>query len=213
MKVLELFCGTKSVGRGFQRAGYEVVSLDADRKCSPDICCSILDWDYRAAYEPGTFHAVWASPPCTMYSIARSHAKIPRDLEGADALVRRTLEIIDYFKPRWWTIENPATGLLKKRDVVAGLPFKDVTYCSYGRPLRKWTRVWTNMAHWNPRSLCDGVTCPSVLQGEGRHLVSAQRGPAMTADGGRRAGDRLTLEQLHALPPQLVDEIVAACSE
>ena len=211
MRTLELCCGTKSVGRGFQRAGHEVVSLDCDRKCAPDICCSLLDWDYKARFQPGDFDVVWSSPPCTQYSVARTTAKTPRDLEGADALVRRTREIIEYLQPRYWFIENPATGLLKTREVVAGLPFKDVSYCQYGRPFRKWTRIWTNCERWQPRPLCDGQ-CPSVLAGDGRHLVSAQRGPSLLSDGTRRAGDRLTPDQLHALPPELVDEIVAACS-
>ena len=212
MRVLELFCGTKSVGRGFERAGHHVVSLDCDPKCSPDICCSLLEWDYRARFEPGHFDVVWSSPPCTMYSVARSNAKTPRDLVGADALVRRTLEIIEYLQPKWWFMENPATGLLKKREVVEGLPWVDVSYCSYGRPFRKWTRLWNNCSHFVPRPLCDGQTCPSVLQGNGRHLVTAQRGPGMNAAGTRRANDNLTLDQLHALPPALVDEVVQACS-
>ena len=54
----------------------------------------------------------------------------------------RTLELIDYFKPRFWGLENPQSGLLKMRPYMEGLPFQDVTYCSYGSPYRKRTRIW-----------------------------------------------------------------------
>ena len=58
----------------------------------------------------------------------------------------RTLELIDYFKPRFWALENPQSGLLKTRPYMEGLPFQDVTYCSYGSPYRKRTRVWEHAA-------------------------------------------------------------------
>jgi hypothetical protein len=114
------------------------------------------------------------------------------------------LEIFEYFHPMWWFMENPQTGLLKTRDVVRNLPYKDVTYCSYGAPFRKKTRVWTNCDVWKPRPLCDKKTCPAVV--DGRHIKSAQRGPC----GGRGSSDACKLNELHAIPRELVLEIEAA---
>ena len=68
--LLELFKGTGSVGRAFKAEGWEVVSLDLLPKFEPSICCNILQWDYRAAFPPGHFQFVWASPVCTEYSRA-----------------------------------------------------------------------------------------------------------------------------------------------
>ena len=45
-RLLELFCGTKSVGRAFEAAGCEVVSLDIVSKFEPTILCDIRSWDY-----------------------------------------------------------------------------------------------------------------------------------------------------------------------
>ena len=76
-RLLELFCGTKSIGRAFEAAGWEVVSLD--------IVCDIRSWDY-ALFPPGHFDMVWASPVCTEYS--RALTMRPRRLEEGDALSR-----------------------------------------------------------------------------------------------------------------------------
>ena len=54
-----------------------------------------------------------------------------RKMDHADQLVLKVLEVIDYFQPRWWWIENPSTGLLKDRPYMAGLPFVDLDYCQF----------------------------------------------------------------------------------
>ena len=106
-RLLELFCGTKSVGRAFEAAGWEVVSLDIVSKFEPTILCDIRSWDYTTF--PGHFDMVWASPVCTEYS--RALTTRPRRLLEGDALVLSALEIIAHFDPLMWVIENPATGL------------------------------------------------------------------------------------------------------
>ena len=95
MRVLVLFSGTQSVGRAFEAHGYEVVSLDKDPRFEPTICEDILTWDYTV-FSVDHFDIVWASPECRDFSIARSNAKRPPDLVGADALVQKTLDIIPY---------------------------------------------------------------------------------------------------------------------
>ena len=130
MKLLELFSGTGSVGKAFSSQGWEVVSLDSDPKTEANIHEDILTWDFTT-YPPGYFDAIWASPCCTHYSCARRGAKTPRNLALADSLVLRSREVINYFNPRAWFIENPQTGLLKDRPFMEGIPFSDVDYCAY----------------------------------------------------------------------------------
>ena len=78
----ELFCGTKSIGRAFEAAGWEAVCLDIVSKFEPRILYAIWSWDY-ALFPSGHFDMVWASPVCTEYS--RALTMRPRRLEEGDA--------------------------------------------------------------------------------------------------------------------------------
>ena len=198
MKLLELFAGTGSVGNVARVLHYEVVSLDRDMQA--DIQTDIMDWDYQSAYEPGHFDVIWASPPCTEYSIAKTIGI--RDIEGANNIVQRTLDIIDYFQPRWWIIENPQTGLLKQQTIMNNKPFVDVDYCKYGMPYRKRTRQWNNIDEWIPRPLCKR-DCNSMNETRTRHLQVAQRGPTKG-----QPDNRNKQSELYVVPLELVREIL-----
>ena len=212
MRLLELFSGTGSIGRAFGK-NFEVVSVDIDPAANTTHTCDILEFDYRQ-YPQDHFAAIWASPPCTMYSRARTRAKNPRDLEGADRLVAKTLEIIAYFDPICWAFENVGTGLLPKRRIVDGLPCSFVTYCKYADAdfpkYRKLTVIWHNLP-WTPRPIClKACPCPHVV--DGRHPVSAQRAPAKAGGVRRPTGsDRCSLKTLFSMPPALCEELGEIC--
>ena len=195
MRMLNLCSGTMSVSRPFVDNGYEVVNVDWDPRYSPTHCVDIMTWN--CPYSPGHFDIVWASPDCTQYSRARTTAKTERDLNKADALVKRCLDLIKYLNPRLWFVENPDSGLLKTRSVVDGLPFVRVDYCMYGAPYRKRTRIWTN-ADWTPK-LCDR----SHLI-DNKHAKTAQRGGRGVWNNN---GDVFKRDELHALPAALCEEI------
>ena len=207
-RLLEVCSGTGSVGRVFAAAGWEVVSLDVVAAFEPTPCGDMMEWDFATQFPEGHFDHARCSPPCAMYSIARTRAKTPRDLEGTDAMVRRCIEIIAYFRPRSWTLENPATGLLPNRAVAAALGKPAVvTYCSYGYPYQKKTAIWSNFGEaWQPRAACDRKTCPQCI--DGLHKCTAQRG----ALKGRPADRAVARDELYTIPPELVGEWVAAAT-
>ena len=202
MSVLELFSGSGSIGQAFRSKGWEVVSLDLDVKTDATIHTNILTWDF-SVYPPGFFQVVWASPCCTQYSCARTSAATPRNLALADSLVKRTLEIIEYFQPLVWFIENPATGLLKTRPFMEGLPWVDLDYCSYSDwGYRKRTRLWTNSGLVGKLCLGKGL-CPCMVGN--RHRTTAQQGRNKCSDG--LYGDHHATKQLYKIPQNLCLEI------
>ncbi len=53
-RLLELFCGTKSIGRVFERGGWDVTSVDLSQNFEPTICCNILDLTSHMILDYGT---------------------------------------------------------------------------------------------------------------------------------------------------------------
>ena len=179
---LDLFSGLGSATRVLQAHGFQVESVDNDPRRKPTICENILTWDYEAAFVPGTFELVVASPPCTEYSRALTTRR--RCLAEADALVRKALEVIEYFQPAKWWLETPAHGLLARGELMAGYPFVDCDQCQFADyGYQKPTRFFGSE---HIRELapvrCDQRTCPSLVEdptGEGkiRRHVNRQGGP------------------------------------
>ena len=146
----ECFSGTKSVSEVFK--DWEVISVDIQKKYNPTFCCDILQWEGYKELKNVTY--AHFSPPCSLWSRCRSTR--PHDKALSEAYVKKTLEIIEYIKPLFVTIENPATSGMCKLDYLG--PYKDVTYCQYSDwGYRKATRIWHlgTMDGWTPRPMCD----------------------------------------------------------
>ena len=108
VKVLDLFSWTGSISKhrlSHPETYAEPLSVDILKKCKASITSDVMQLDYKALWQPGDFDIVWASPPCTHYSIARTTASTPREITGSNALVQRTIEIIMYLKPKAWFME------------------------------------------------------------------------------------------------------------
>ena len=204
MRILELFCGTKSVSKVAVRCGYdEVVSVDANPKCSPTICVSILDFKYKM-YPVGYFRFVWASPPCTEFSIAKTVGV--RKIAEATLVVQRTLEIINYFQPSYFCIENPV-GLLRWQPCMEAYQKfrKTVSYCRYGYEYRKNTDLWTNVV-FDAKRCVKGFYCKQKEE-KGCHMVICQKGQSSLGTHVKKELV-LSLNDRYRVPPQLLTDIL-----
>lgn len=162
-RALDIFSGTGAVGKYLSQRGFSVMSLVILPSMRPDICTDILKWNYRE-YPQHNFRVIAAGVPCNEYSRAKTVGV--RDLDLADKIVLLTLEIINYFDPEIWWLENPRTGLLKNREVIQGIPYIDVDYCQFSDwGYQKPTRIWGPQKLCGlPNKLCDFKTCNSMVQ-------------------------------------------------
>ena len=117
-RALDIFAGTHSSTRMAQQLGWEVISLDLSPKYSPTHVANILDWGVKQ-YPPGYFDFIWCSPPCTLLSIAPAHLFTAQQREErAEAsleVVEKLIEVLNYYNPRWYCIENPKSSALWRR--------------------------------------------------------------------------------------------------
>jgi site-specific DNA-cytosine methylase len=157
MKVLELFCGTKSFANVCKERGHEVFTVDNDSQFKPDLCIDIMKLTPEMI--PFKPDVIWASPPCQCFSVASIGSNWkgnyePKRKETKDALeiVMKTLQLIKQLQSDYYFIENPR-GVLRKMffmNAFAGIP-KTVTYCQYGDSRMKPTDIWTNCDTWIPK--------------------------------------------------------------
>lgn len=165
MKVLELFAGSRSIGKAAESLGYEVYSSDLNDFEGIDYPIDILEFDTsKVPFKPDI---IWASPPCTYFSVAsigkhwnKNHTPKTEQAVFGVKVIKKTIQIIQELNPKYWYIENPR-GKLRKLDIVKGLPRTTVWYCTYGDKRAKPTDIWTNNLRsvfnpdgWQPRAEC-----------------------------------------------------------
>lgn len=208
MKVLELFAGTRSIGKAFEAAGHEVYSVEWDKK-HPDINWYTDIGNISAAdiiERFGQPDVIWASPDCTSYSIAAISHHRTREDDGnlapksdyakfCDRVNQNVLNLIRELNPKYFFIENPRGGLRKMR-FMEGIPRYTVTYCQYGDNRMKPTDLWTNHPSPNFRPMCqNGAPCHE----------SAPRGSKTGTQGRKNAMER------SRIPEELCKHIVSIC--
>ena len=102
-------------------------------------------------------YGILAAPTCTMFSLARTTAKTPRDFESGMKLVEKCLEIIWYCRAsndsalKFWALENPQ-GYLRQ---FLGRPPFTFSPEEYGENYTKKTDIWGyfNIPKKNPYRL------------------------------------------------------------
>ncbi len=203
MLVFDFFAGTGSSTQAFSDRGHRVIRFELDEQFQADEhvdVASLNAYDLIARYGRPDF--VWASPPCTAFSVASigrhwyEPGKPKTDAARyAQELVASTVSLIDDLKPSLgWLMENPR-GMLRKLPVVAHLARQTVTYCTYGDFRMKPTDLWGGVPGWTPRHACkNGDPCH----------VSAPRGSRTGTQG------MMSPEVKAMIPYDLGDEICDA---
>ena len=211
MKVLELFAGTRSIGKAFEDSGHEVYSVEWDKNFENiDLYADILTVTAQDILDKfGHPDVIWASPDCTTFSIAAISHHRKKNIETGnldpvsdyakfcDKVDRHVLDLIADLKPKYWFIENPRGGM-RKMVWMQGLPRYTVTYCQYGDTRMKPTDIWTN--HPDPKFK------PPCHNGDKCH-EPAPRGSRTGTQGLKGSKER------SVIPNKLCKHIVEICEE
>lgn len=162
-KVLELFAGSRSVGKKAEQLGCKVFSVDINQFENIDLAIDILDLKKdMILFEPDI---IWASPPCTYFSVAsighhwyENHTPKTKEAIHGMKILNKTLEIFTWFPNAIFYMENPRGKMRRK---VKGINRTTVTYCSYGDIRMKPTDIWSNNIYdmfntlgWQPKQMC-----------------------------------------------------------
>ena len=211
MKVLELFAGTRSIGKSFEKRGHEVFSVEWNKDF--ESINLYMDIGKLTAEETlgkfGKPDVIWASPDCATFSVAAiSHHRRKDPQSGnlipisdyakfCDEVDQHVIVLIKQLNPKYYFIENPHGGM-RKMSWMKGLPRYTVTYCQYGDTRMKPTDIWTN--HPNPRFL------PPCKNGDRCH-TPAPRGARTGTQG--LAGSVMR----SIIPEALCEHILDICEE
>src|SRR3990167_879166 len=80
--ILDLAGGTGAWSFPYKKAGYNVMNI------------TLPDYDVKTYQPPENVYGILAAPPCTMFSLARTRAKKPRDFNEGMEIVETCLKII-----------------------------------------------------------------------------------------------------------------------
>lgn len=207
--LIELFAGSRSVGKVAEQMGWDVWSTDIEPFPGIDHVADFMD--VESADMPPLYRrhvVVWASPPCTSFSIAsvshhwekRPDGGLYPKSDGARlgrALSQRTMAMCQRLADMHdvtWFVENPR-GMMRKMHWMQWATRHTVTYCQYGDRRMKPTDIWTNCKAWQPRPMCkNGSPCHE----------SAPRGSKTGTQGLKNNFER------SKIPPALCREVLAA---
>ena len=210
MKVLDLFCGTKSIANAFAQRGHEVYTVDWNKEFDPSLCADIgtITANDIKKLCGGVPDVIWASPDCTTFSIAAiSHHRTQGEngvlypksdyAKRCDLIDKHIIDLIDELKPKYWFIENPMGGMRKASFMQDLNKYRHtVTYCQYGDTRMKPTDIWTNHPSPNFKPMCkNGMPCHQ----------SAPRGARTGTQGLKGSKER------SIIPKELCKHIVDIC--
>jgi hypothetical protein len=207
MLVFDFFSGTGSSTQAFKDAGHTVITFELDNFFEATEHVDVFNLNAKDLINKyGQPDFVWASPPCTAFSVAsmghhwgggvRAYEPKTEAAKVSQKLVAHTRKLIADLNPtQGWLIENPR-GMLRKLPVVEGLPRTTVSYCTYGDSRMKPTDLWGIVPNWTPRIMCkNGMPCHEA----------APRGAKTGTQGLKGARERSRVP--YALGKEILDSI------
>ncbi len=110
--LISLYDRTGNWSRPYREAGWTVMQIDIQNGWN------VYNWDFRNTDVRGYEKIiVLAAAPCTDYAVSGAKHFEEKDRDGRTAesqnLIKHTKDIIDFFNPHAWSLENPKTRIHK----------------------------------------------------------------------------------------------------
>lgn len=210
--LLELFAGSRSVGKVAEKHNVNVFSVDWTAYENIDLVADI--GMLKTTDVPFIPSVVWASPDCATYSIAACSTHRNRDRTPKSDYAKKCDEVNQHWISlisKWlkvnpkmvFFIENPR-GMLRHMPWMKHFKRHTVWYCQYGDSRAKPTDIWTNSATWTPRPPCRNYKYDKNgdIINKHCHHESARRGARTGTQGKKGAYER------SVIPEQLCEDII-----
>jgi len=122
MNMLDLCSGLGGAADGFEKAGFNTVTLDIEGKFNPDIVMDVTKFiDFASHYND--FDVIWASPPCTEFTKSSLPWYNKENIIPDMTIFSSCIKIIQKIKPTFWILEN-VQGARKFFKPFIGTPIK-----------------------------------------------------------------------------------------
>jgi len=159
---IEIFSGLGNVSNVFTTAGWDAWTVDNNPKFNPKLCVDVLH--LSRSMLPALCNFIWISVPCTTFSRAanpnhfkkitnkyRNYSYIPLTPAACESisLLRKSIEIINWFPGVPFVIENPVGRIQHMPSMrLLGHYRYFVNYFDFGTKYSKETYLFSNM--WLP---------------------------------------------------------------
>ena len=202
MRTLELFKGGGSFSNWSDNRGYETITVDILEKWKPTHCVDIMEFDYKQ-YPVGYFDIIFCSPECKIYSVLqytwigrkwKDRQQLIDERKKHDKFFHKTIEIINYLKPKYYVIENPKVSAIWEiefdNNLLSDINYICLDYCRFGYAYRKQTKFLTNIKKNDMRCKCKGHSINLGISGK----EALRRGVSV---------DNLSIKERYSIPQDL----------
>lgn len=121
MRLLSLFDLTGKWSQPYRENGWDIIRIDIQHGFN------LFDWDYRVLSHD-FFNGILIAEPCTDFAISGAKHFKRKDSDGSTyesmALVYKSLAIVQYFNPGFWSLENPMSRIHKLAPELGNVVYK-----------------------------------------------------------------------------------------
>lgn len=198
-KILELFAGSRCIGKAAEQLGYEIFSVDWTNYDNIDLIIDIENLTIKdIPFIPDHVHA---SFDCTTYTIAAiSHHRNGTEPKSeyakkCDKVNQHVINLINQWQlinPNvTFSFENPR-GMLRHMPFMKDFKRYTVWYCQYGDERAKPTDIWTNNVNFTPIKECHNYKYDKEgnIINKHCHHESARRGAKTGTQGKKGSYER-----------------------